>query len=348
MLDACRDDPFNAHEREVGAPRGLSQVETPASISTLYSARLNAIALDKLSASDPDPVFTRELLPLLHQPNLALVDIAKRLQVSVADLAMRSASHRQEPAFDDQVRGQVILVPGKAAAPPVAPPGFTTGIPTTGSCYTIVRSATRTGAGTPTSGCTMASASPFSVPSSTACGWPTGAKAVRAAATSRRAAAHFDCRSSSSRTASEAASWQACPTGVRTSGWRRGTVRFSTRRAAGTRTSRRSNAAHLPSSTGNAIGFVFGPSRARPVGPMRSTSAAEGGAGRGPDQGSGKMSSTGVVEVAVARVFLHCGHREVACPPSRISGNEDGRGPSLSRGVLDPLQRRRAGGVANG
>jgi len=76
----------------------------------IYSAGVNQTALDKLNSKDQasTSVFTRVILPLLEEPNLSLIGIAKRTQVGVRDLA-RTVGHEQTPAYYDQVVGNVTL-----------------------------------------------------------------------------------------------------------------------------------------------------------------------------------------------------------------------------------------------
>lgn len=120
VLDACRDNPFAATgTRSVGAQRGLTRLEAPSGVFVLFSAGIGQSALDSLPGQDPDPnsVFTRSLLPLLETPGLSHVDIAKRVQQDVATLAS-SVRHPQQPAYYDQILGEVILsaaLPGAAA-----------------------------------------------------------------------------------------------------------------------------------------------------------------------------------------------------------------------------------------
>jgi len=112
VLDACRDNPFaSTGTRGIGGSRGLAALNPVEGTFVIYSAGVNQTALDKLSNADQSPtsVFTRVLAPLLQGPNLSLIEIAKRTQVKVRDLA-RSVGHEQTPAYYDQVVGNVGLV----------------------------------------------------------------------------------------------------------------------------------------------------------------------------------------------------------------------------------------------
>ena len=125
ILDACRNNPFEAGgTRDVGSARGLTRTEAPSGVFVLYSAGLGQTALDRLSDHDPEPnsVFTRRLIPALMTPGLSQVALAKRMQVEVSDLAA-SVSETQSPAYYDQIRGEVAINAGTAAADSVpAPP----------------------------------------------------------------------------------------------------------------------------------------------------------------------------------------------------------------------------------
>lgn len=115
VLDACRDNPFASADgtRSIGQTRGLTRIEPPSGVFVLYSAGLGQTALDRLNDDDPDPnsVFTRSLLPILKTPGLTHVGIAKRVQAAVIETASL-VGHRQEPAYYDQIKGEIVLLPG--------------------------------------------------------------------------------------------------------------------------------------------------------------------------------------------------------------------------------------------
>ncbi len=111
VLDACRDNPFAAAgTRSIGQNRGLTRIETPKGVFVLYSAGLGQSALDQLPKNDTDKnsVFTRNLVPLLGEPGLTHVDLAKRVQSAVDKLAS-SVGHAQQPAYYDQIVGEYVL-----------------------------------------------------------------------------------------------------------------------------------------------------------------------------------------------------------------------------------------------
>ncbi|MGI9464343.1 MAG: caspase family protein, partial [Aestuariivirgaceae bacterium] len=127
VLDACRDNPFAATGvRSIGSTRGLTRVAAPKGVFVLFSAGTGQAALDRLSDSDGDAnsVFTRKLVPLLKTPGLTHVRLAKKVQQQVSALA-RTVSHDQQPAYYDQIIGEIVLKPAgqQAAAASPAPAG---------------------------------------------------------------------------------------------------------------------------------------------------------------------------------------------------------------------------------
>jgi formylglycine-generating enzyme required for sulfatase activity len=117
VLDACRDNPLAASGvRSIGGTRGLTRVDAPNGVFVLYSAGLGQSALDRLGEDDPDPnsVFTRKLVPLLKTPGLTQVSLAKQVQREVDELAA-SIRHPQQPAYYDQIIGEIELSPTAVA-----------------------------------------------------------------------------------------------------------------------------------------------------------------------------------------------------------------------------------------
>jgi uncharacterized caspase-like protein len=113
VLDACRDNPFDATgTRSIGGTRGLERTDAPSGVFVLFSAGIGQAALDRLNDGDSDPnsVFTRELLPVLGQKGLTLTGLAKAVQKDVADLAA-TINHQQQPAYYDQIIGEVVINP---------------------------------------------------------------------------------------------------------------------------------------------------------------------------------------------------------------------------------------------
>lgn len=119
VLDACRDNPFAASgTRNLGAQRGLARIDTPDGVFVLYSAGIGQTALDGLGPDDPDEnsVFTRKLVPLLKTAGMTHVALAKTVQQQVDELA-RTVHHPQQPAYYDQIIGEIVLKPTSGQAP---------------------------------------------------------------------------------------------------------------------------------------------------------------------------------------------------------------------------------------
>jgi hypothetical protein len=135
VLDACRNNPFErAGTRSVrGSGTGLAAMSEDGAF-VIYSASENQTALDYASSEDKDPnsVFTRYFVKELETPGLSLVQVAKRTQASVTELA-RKYKHAQRPAYYDEIVGDVVLngsldakramevIPQQVAALPVQP-----------------------------------------------------------------------------------------------------------------------------------------------------------------------------------------------------------------------------------
>ena len=111
VLDACRNNPFERRgTRAVGGSGGLAPVTPPEGVFILFSAGAKQTALDSMSASDSDPnsVFTRNFIHELTQPGLTMVQLAKRTQAEVKQLASY-AKHEQTPAYYDEIVGDFVL-----------------------------------------------------------------------------------------------------------------------------------------------------------------------------------------------------------------------------------------------
>src|SRR6476469_7588405 len=117
ILDACRDNPFaQAGKRSIGLTRGLTRMDPAEGMFVLFSAGQGQSALDRLSGTDKNPnsLFTRTLLKELEEPGLSMVQIAKRTQSQVKELAAK-VDHVQVPAYYDQIVGDLYLAPEGAA-----------------------------------------------------------------------------------------------------------------------------------------------------------------------------------------------------------------------------------------
>lgn len=113
VIDACRNNPFEAiGTRGIGADRGLARVDAPAGVLVLFSAGAGQTALDRLGSGDTvkNSVFTRVLTKYLSKPGLSHILLAKQVQTEVRALA-RTQNHEQQPAFYDQIDGEIILNP---------------------------------------------------------------------------------------------------------------------------------------------------------------------------------------------------------------------------------------------
>ena len=119
VIDACRDNPLaTSAGKSIGAGQGLTKIDAAEGVFVLFAAGLNQVALDRLSDDDSNPnsVFTRQLIPLLRTGGLSQVDLAKRIQMEVSELA-GTIGHNQKPAYYDQIIGFVTLNQGKDEPP---------------------------------------------------------------------------------------------------------------------------------------------------------------------------------------------------------------------------------------
>jgi hypothetical protein len=135
VLDACRNNPFErSGTRAVGGSGGLAPMTPSEGVFVVFSAGAKQTALDRLADDDasPNSVFTRYFAKELSTPGLTLVQIAKRTQSDVRQIAA-SVRHDQTPAYYDQIVGDVVLngsasdgrtievLPQIAALPPSVP-----------------------------------------------------------------------------------------------------------------------------------------------------------------------------------------------------------------------------------
>ncbi|MDO9418602.1 caspase family protein [Pararhizobium sp.] len=118
VLDACRNNPFGTSGgKSIGTGKGLQVVAPPSGSFVLMAAGAGQEALDRLSETDAEPtsVFTRYLVPLLATPGMSHIALAKRVQREVADTAAK-IGHAQQPAFYDEIKGEIYLVPAGTAS----------------------------------------------------------------------------------------------------------------------------------------------------------------------------------------------------------------------------------------
>jgi hypothetical protein len=124
ILDACRNNPFERPGgRGLRGSGGLAAMTPAEGVFIMFSAGAKQTALDRLSTADraSNSVFTRNLLRKLVEPDLTLVQIAKRLQIEVKQLAA-SVGGDQTPAYYDQVVGEIVLNSSGRTSPAGPPP----------------------------------------------------------------------------------------------------------------------------------------------------------------------------------------------------------------------------------
>lgn len=109
IIDACRENPFEGDTRS-GFDRGLSSVDVPEGTFLIYSAGERQLALDRLSADDPNrySVFSRVFIPKLKAGRKSVEQMINETQEEVFRLAS-SVGHQQNPAYYDEAKGFVCL-----------------------------------------------------------------------------------------------------------------------------------------------------------------------------------------------------------------------------------------------
>jgi Caspase domain len=121
VLDACRNNPFERlGTRGIKGTGGLAPVTPSEGVFVVFSAGAKQTALERLSQTDPDrnSVFTRNFMREMATPELTLVQIAKRTQIAVKQLAA-TVRHEQTPAYYDQIVGDVVFKPSMDNTPPI-------------------------------------------------------------------------------------------------------------------------------------------------------------------------------------------------------------------------------------
>lgn len=124
VLDACRNNPFERPGgRGLKGSGGLAAMTPAEGVFIMFSAGAKQTALDRLSSTEraSNSVFTRNLIRRLGEPDLTLVQIAKRLQIEVRQLAA-SVGRDQTPAYYDQVVGEIVLNSSGRPTPADPPP----------------------------------------------------------------------------------------------------------------------------------------------------------------------------------------------------------------------------------
>src|SRR6188508_925803 len=104
-------------ESAIGMTRGLTRMDPAEGMFVLFSAGQGQSALDRLSDTDANPnsVFTRTLLVEMETPGQSMVQIAKKTQSKVRELAAK-VDHVQVPAYYDQIVGDLYLSPEGATS----------------------------------------------------------------------------------------------------------------------------------------------------------------------------------------------------------------------------------------
>lgn len=113
VIDACRNNPLPKKAgRSLGATRGMALASSAEGQMVIFSAGANQQALDKLHPNDTNPngLFTRELLPWLSKPGVSVRQAILEVRRSVYAKA-KSVNHDQFPAVYDQVLGDFHFVP---------------------------------------------------------------------------------------------------------------------------------------------------------------------------------------------------------------------------------------------
>ena len=116
IIDACRDNPF--HGRSIGGSRGLAPPSSNAEgVMVVYAAGANQEALDSLGTGDTDPngLFTRELIKAMRQPGLNVQDMISEVKLAVIRQA-KSVGHVQTPAIYDQSVGTFVFSESRGVA----------------------------------------------------------------------------------------------------------------------------------------------------------------------------------------------------------------------------------------
>ncbi len=114
ILDACRNNPFERQgTRSLGNAAGLGRVDPPQGTLVLYAAAAGEMALDSLGQQDTDPngLFTRNLLRLITQPGLEIRPMVQELKDRVYEAALSQAQHTQRPSYYDGLIGKFYFLP---------------------------------------------------------------------------------------------------------------------------------------------------------------------------------------------------------------------------------------------
>jgi tetratricopeptide (TPR) repeat protein len=109
IIDACRNNPFHSSSRSIGASRGLAPT-TASGAMILYSAGVDQEAVDKLTPTDTNGLFTGELVKMIHVPGLSVQEMMRRTR-NVVSRKAESIGHKQTPALYDEASGDFMFTP---------------------------------------------------------------------------------------------------------------------------------------------------------------------------------------------------------------------------------------------
>jgi len=109
VLDACRNNPFNA-----GGTKGLSRIDSNARLFVSYSTSPGAVALDGQGRNSP---YTKYLSRAIAAPALSLEDTFKRTLEGV----YRETKGQQTPWISSTFFGNFVFHPGSASVPAARP-----------------------------------------------------------------------------------------------------------------------------------------------------------------------------------------------------------------------------------
>jgi tetratricopeptide (TPR) repeat protein len=121
IIDACRNNPFRTATRSIGTSRGLAPT-TVSGAMILYSAGVDQEALDKLTPTDTNGLFTGELVKMMQLPGLSVQEVMRRTRSEVSKKA-ESIGHKQTPAIYDETSGDFMFTPAvvSQSGAPLAP-----------------------------------------------------------------------------------------------------------------------------------------------------------------------------------------------------------------------------------
>jgi hypothetical protein len=105
IIDACRDNPFQAAGRALGG-RGLAPTTAATGQMIMFSAGAGQRALDNLGKQDADKngLFTRVLLKEMMRPRVPIDRVLRNVRNEVVRLS-KDAGQEQTPALYDQAVG---------------------------------------------------------------------------------------------------------------------------------------------------------------------------------------------------------------------------------------------------